>query len=89
MNINILLDLAKSLNSNNSDYKTAKLLGIDPRAIYDWRAGRRNPTQEQVIRLAKLADTDPLQTLAMIEESRTDSDIMSHFWHDVAEKIAS
>lgn len=89
MNINILLDLAKSLNTKNSDYQTAKLIGIGPNAIYEWRSGRRQPTQEQVIRLAEIADIDPIQTLALIEESRAKSDKMSHFWHDVAEKIAS
>jgi transcriptional regulator with XRE-family HTH domain len=89
MNINRLLDLAKSLNGKQSDYRTAKIIGASPSAIYEWRAGRRKPTQEQVIRLAELAHLDPLQTLAMIEAERAPNDKMSHFWHDVAVKIAS
>lgn len=84
MDINILLDLAKSLNSKNSDYETAKRLTIDPSAIYAWRRGARKPTQEQIISLAEIADLDPLQTLAIFESQNAKSDKMTDFWHDVA-----
>lgn len=88
MDINILLDQAKSLNSKNSDYQTAKLIGIEPTAIYKFRAGTRKPTDEQLVSIAEIADLDPLQTLAIFKAQSAKSDKMSNFWNDVAYKRA-
>jgi hypothetical protein len=89
MDINRLLDLAKSLNGKQSDYRTAKIIGASPSAIYEWRAHRRFPSQNMVLGLAKVANLDPAYCLAAMEAQRADNDILSHHWQAIADKIAS
>lgn len=84
-----LIDRAKSLNPNDSDYYTAKYLGIDPRSISSWRAGRRLPTQEQVFGMAKLADENPDYWVFYLEAEKARDDKMAEYWRDAAERLAS
>ena len=51
-----LLDKAKEMSS--SDYKTAKLLGVSPQIVSDWRHGRRRPQPEDMALLAQVAGMD-------------------------------
>lgn len=52
-----LLDKAKE--SSSSDYKTAKMLGVTPQIVSDWRHGRRKPQPEDMALLAAIAGMDP------------------------------
>jgi len=56
-----LLDAAKKKTS--SDYKTAKLLGITPARLGDWRAGRQNAQPEDHALIAELAGMDAEEAL--------------------------
>ncbi len=84
-----LVDRAKSLNPNDSDYYTAKHLGIDPRTISSWRAGRRLPSQEQVVGLAELARENPNYWLFILEATKAKNDKMSTRWLELADRLAS
>jgi|GEM_PF-6852515 len=69
-NIGELLDAAKE--KTGSDYKTAKLLGITPQKVCDWRSdrpkGRAQPEDHALV--AELAGLDPEDALvrAIIEK---------------------
>lgn len=56
-----LLDAAKKITG--SDYKTAKLLGITPARLGDWRGGRQNAQPEDHALLAAVAGFDPEKAL--------------------------
>jgi len=62
LDLNQLLDKAKEVTG--SDYATAKLLGIAPQLIYDWRALRKNPQPEDATLIAAIAGLDPVAELA-------------------------
>lgn len=87
--INTLLDACKSLNPNKSDRQTALALGIEAKTIYDWRAGRQKPTDQQILDLAEHCGQDANYWLAIMASVRAKSDILSYHWRDIAEKIAS
>lgn len=65
-----LLDAAKA--SSGSDYKTAKLLGLTPARVSDWRAGRVNPQPEDYALVAAIAGQDAEEALvrAVLEKHK-------------------
>lgn len=54
--IETLLNAAAT--KSGSDYKTAKMLGLTPQLICDWRAGRKNAQPEDHALVAALAGFD-------------------------------
>lgn len=59
--INALLDAAK--DKTGSDYKTAKLLGVTPAKVCDWRTDRQNAQPEDHALVAAIAGLDPEEAL--------------------------
>lgn len=67
-----LLNAAKK--HTGSDYKTAKLLGITPARLGDWRAGRQNAQPEDHALVAQIAGHDPeLALIRAVLEKHADT----------------
>ncbi len=87
-----LIERAKAASHLPSSYAVAKAVGLEGSqisTIYDWKSGRRNPTQEQVVMLAELAGEPVGKWLALIEAERATSDKLSQAWREVADHLAA
>gem|GEM_PF-5594555 len=62
-----LIDLAKASKDAGSDYKVARLTGISPQRLSDFRQERRFPGKKHIIALCELALEDPAFWVFQIE----------------------
>lgn len=58
MQLNVLIERAAAIAG--SEYKVAKALGVTPRQVCDWKAGRRTCSPEDRALLAEVAGEDPV-----------------------------
>ncbi|MDP2144402.1 MAG: hypothetical protein Q8J80_09780 [Gallionella sp.] len=80
MEINELLDKAKTRANLPSDYALAKVLGIQTGIVANWRKEKRHPSNQEAIQLATLAGLDEMQVIAEIELRTANSDKKREFW---------
>ncbi|MGH6877416.1 MAG: helix-turn-helix domain-containing protein [Rhizomicrobium sp.] len=65
-----IIDLAaKSVGAKSYD-SLAKRLGIHPNTIYQWRAGKRLPSDELMLAMGDLADILPMEILLLLNTWR-------------------
>lgn len=86
MNITELLDRAKEHSNIESDYKLAKVLGVDRSMVSQWRKGRNHPGVDQAVKLAALANIDEMEVIARIEAATAKTPEKKKFWNDYIEK---
>lgn len=82
-----LLDVAKHKQGDVSDYRLAKILGINPNAISNYRAGRSAPENPIAMRLAALCGLDPVEVVAWVNIERNKSEADREFWSLVLNRI--
>lgn len=81
-----LLDLAKSKNEC-SDYKLAKLLGVVPSAVTNYRSGRSHPDARVSASLAELCGLDAAQVTVWIQVERSRDDQSRAIWNLIASRL--
>lgn len=82
-----LLETAKHRQGDVSDYRLAKILGINPNAISNYRGGRSVPANPIAMRLGKLAGIDPLRAVAMVNLERASTDEEREVWEAILEAV--
>lgn len=88
MNTGELLDLART-RQGTTDYGLAKMLGVGPSTISNYRVGRSHPDEVMAPRLAELAGLDPLQVVAWMQAERSRSEEGRATWRAIAERLAA
>lgn len=81
-----LLDLAKTKNEC-SDYKLAKLLGVVPSAVTNYRAGRSHPDELVSSKLAELCGLDAAEVTVWIQVERSRDDQSRAIWNLIATRL--
>jgi hypothetical protein len=85
MELNELIDRAKSLANLKSDYALAKAMGKPNGIIAGWRKGKRHPSNEEAIQLATLAHLDEMSVIAAIELATAKNEDKKKFWQHYIE----
>jgi hypothetical protein len=85
MDINALLDQAKTRANLPSDYALAKALGIPQSNTTNWRKGKRHPSNEEAVQLATLAGLNEMQVIAEIEMASATTEKKKKFWRHYLE----
>ncbi len=88
MDINKLIDDAKSALGIETDYALAKILGLDNKRLYDYRKGHRQPDAYAATRLALAVGRDPLAVIAEIEAAVAKTEPRRSFWRDFLSSAA-
>ena len=86
MDINDLIDKAKTRANLPSDYALAKVLGIKNGVVTHWRKGRRHPSNGEAVQLAVLAGMDEMMVIAEIERMTAKTEEKREFWKAYIEK---
>lgn len=82
-----LLDLAKERQGGVTDYRIAKMLGLTPTRISNYRVGRSTPLNPVVMRLAELAGVDQLEAVASINFERAPSPEDREIWAAMLQRL--
>lgn len=86
-----LMDAARARSGAPSDYRLAKMMGVTPQLVSDWRHGRKWPTLLQLFQLAQLANIKEIDGMvAEIEldkAQRAARPEQADAWRQVLEKI--
>lgn len=80
MNIRELLEAAKTRKGSYG--VIAELLGMHQNRISEWKKGTRKPDASEIMRLAELADLEPIGTLLEVEAGLDDR--FGNIWQRVA-----
>jgi len=75
-----LLTLAKAKAGDVTDYRLAKLIGVPHSTISSYRNGNSKPANPIAMRLAELAGTDPVETIAAVNIERASTDDDRRVW---------
>lgn len=79
------LDVAKAIQRIETDYRLAKVLGINTSRIAGYRSGAIiGMDDELAIKVAELARVEPLKVLAELAADRSKSDSARAYWNAVA-----
>lgn len=82
MNVQTLLDSAKTHQGIKSDYALAKAVGVTHPAVKRWRDGNGFPSPEHAYTLAKMAGLDPAEVIAtVLAQSEKNPDVKKVFEH--------
>jgi len=84
-----LLDLLSELHAGASDYRLAKLIGVQRTAVSNWRRGVSHFGNPEAIRIAKLLNFDPAYVMACANAERSRSDEERAIWERVARAVAA
>ena len=68
-----LMDRVKEIHKLPSDYQLAKILGVTPAHVYNWRTGRSAPEPAIAVKIAELLNKPPIEILALIETQREET----------------
>ncbi|OWQ83829.1 hypothetical protein CDN99_25525 [Roseateles aquatilis] len=80
LSTNELLDLARERAGNVTDYRVAKLVGINPNAMYNYRKGLSIPESPVAMRLAEVAGVDPAVAVFALNVARARTEEEREFW---------
>lgn len=78
-----LLDRAKAVNGNISDYRLAQLLGVSPQHISNYRNGRTRPDNVMAARLARLCGLNQIQVVVDINNERYTEGEEAEIWQEM------
>lgn len=82
------LDLAKIKRDLPSDYALAKLLGVSPSGITNYRKGRSHFDDATAIKIAHLCEIEPAEVLFAMQVERAKSDEARAVWSGLLEKFS-
>lgn len=82
-----LLDLARHRQGDVTDYRIAKLLGVPPATVSNYRTGRSIPVNPIAMRLAELAGIDPAHAIVSVNRDRATTDEEREVWEKLAERL--
>jgi predicted transcriptional regulator len=82
-----LLDLAKAKAGDVSDYRLAKMLGVDQTSMSNYRRGRSQPKNPIAMRLAELCDLDPAEVVAWVNLERSSTPEDAQVWQLLLSRI--
>ncbi|MDD2943644.1 MAG: hypothetical protein PHC51_11850 [bacterium] len=80
MEINDLLDKAKTRANLPSDYALAKAINVSRGWISEYRKGKRHPSNEVAVQLATLAGLEEMSVIAAIEYQTATTEKKKEFW---------
>ncbi|MBF0245254.1 MAG: hypothetical protein HQL31_08275 [Planctomycetes bacterium] len=80
MNQQELIEIAKAKQGGISEYKLAQMLGVSNQKVSNWKNGGVKISTYGALRLALLADLDPVETLAQIESGRAENETQADWW---------
>jgi len=81
------LDRAKAGAGAESDYRLAKLLGINHSNVSNWRTGRNAPDERTIMRLCEWSGDDADHVAACIQSMRAANDDAAELWRRVAARL--
>lgn len=84
-----LLDRAKALAGDVSDYRLAKLLGVDQTTMSGYRIGRSAPKNPVAMRLGALAGVDPAEAVAWVNLERAASPEDREVWEIMLSRLSA
>jgi len=84
-----LLDLLSELHGDASDYRLAKLIGVNRSAISNYRRGVSHFGNREAFRVAELLNLDPAYVVACAMAERSRSDEERAIWERVARAVAA
>jgi len=82
------LDLAKIKRDLPSDYALARLLGVSPSGITNYRKGRSHFDDAMAIKMAYLCEIEPAEILFAMQIERAKSDEARAVWSGLLEKFS-
>ncbi|NOT99428.1 MAG: hypothetical protein HOO97_10110 [Sideroxydans sp.] len=85
MDINDILDKAKTRANLASDYALAKAMGAKTGHVSGWRKGARHPSNDEAIQLATLAGLNEMEVIAWIELETAKNPKKKEFWRHYIE----
>ncbi len=81
-----LIETAKARFKLKSDRALDRALDLKGPAVYAYRAGKADPSDETICKLAKMADVDPAQVLLELKISHASEPARS-IYKEIAKKI--
>lgn len=81
------LDALKARHSVQSDYATAKLLGVTQQCVSTWRNKRSFFDDSTAIQVGKLLEIDPAYVVACVHAERAKKDEEKAVWREIIEKF--
>jgi predicted transcriptional regulator len=82
-----MLDAARQRLGDVSDYRLAKVLGVNPNAVSNYRVGRSCPSNPIAMRLAALAGVDGLEAVVAVNIERAQTPEDRHVWEKMLERV--
>ena len=88
MNIDDLLNAAKTKLDLKSDYALAKRLDTSTSRIGHWRTGQRTPDEQACFQLAEILEESPAAIIAMVRLGKEKEPSKIEFWKRQATRYA-
>jgi hypothetical protein len=83
-----LIERARVNASIESDYRLAKIIGINQSAFGNYKAGRSMPNDKIVAQLCALSGDDPHLVMAQIQAERASSDEARNLWTTLIKRLS-
>lgn len=80
MELNEIIEKAKTRANITSDYALAKVLGIERQIVSDWKRGKKHPSTDEAVKLATLAGLEEMKVIAEIEMQTAKTEKKREFW---------
>lgn len=81
------LDRAKAGAGAESDYRLAKMLGVNHSNVSNWRTGRNAPDERTIMKLCEWSGDDADHVAACIQSMRAANDDAADLWRRVADRL--
>jgi DNA-binding transcriptional regulator YdaS (Cro superfamily) len=85
---NTLLDEIREAKGIASDYALAKLLGVRPQTVSNYRKGRTQMSDEMALRAARMMGKRLAPLLAELAAERATNPEIARTWRDAAKVLA-
>ena len=86
-NIHCYIDEAQSRNGIGSDRKLGLFLGLSDHAATAWQTGRALPSDETMLKLARIANVPDWEALLDLQMWRSENENVKKAWQEIASKI--
>jgi predicted transcriptional regulator len=84
-----MIEKARHLQGDVSDYRIAKLLGIKPSLISTYRHTPTKPSNPVVMRLAELSGVDPAEAVAAVNLERATTPEDREVWEIMLARLTA
>lgn len=82
-----LVEMLRELTETKSDYAVAKILGIRPQTICNWKSGRGAMSEEIAVNTALILELDPCYVLACVCAERAMDTPLFSTWVEIVERL--